>query len=235
MWLGFKELAAFYQRPDGRRRGFCFVPRQESANVDPVPKNSMPKLIQLARPLKIERLTRLFKISGVDVYVHWSVFVIAAIMILGAIRQPAMTIVGMICYLSLLLLHECGHMIAARRHRCQVEYIELYPIHGRCCFQIPWSRLDHCAIAWGGVLAQAVVALPLVAYLAVFGYTRFEAVNAVLAVLGGYSLLVVVFNLIPAGRLDGTIAWGLIPELIKRERSRRARRAAKRTTDWRTY
>jgi len=195
----------------------------------------MAKLVQLARALKMGRLTRLLKIRGVDVYVHWSVFAISAVMILAAIRQPAMTIVALICYWSVLLLHESGHMIAAQRRGCRVETIELYPIHGRCCFQMPWSRFDHCVIAWGGVLAQAVVALPLVAYLAVFGYTRFEAVNAVLAILGCYSLLVVILNLIPAGRLDGTIAWGLVPEWIKRERSRRARRGAKRTTDWRTY
>lgn len=195
----------------------------------------MPKLVQLARPLKMERLTRLLKIRGVDVYVHWSVFAVAAVMILGAIREPTMTIVGLICYLSVLLLHECGHMIAAQRRGCRVEYIELYPIHGRCCFQTPWSRFDHCVIACSGILAQAVVALPLVAYLAIYGYTRFEAVNAVLAILGGFSLLVAVINLIPLGRLDGTIAWYLAPEWIRRERSRRARRAAKRTTDWRTY
>jgi membrane-associated protease RseP (regulator of RpoE activity) len=118
---------------------------------------------------------------------------------------------------------------------CQVQSISLYPIHGICCFQPPWSRFDHCVIAWGGFIAQAVVALPLVAWLALFGYTRFAAVNAVLAILGGYSLAVAVFNLLPVGRFDGAIAWGLIPEWIKRLRSRRRNQGSKRNTDWRTY
>jgi stage IV sporulation protein FB len=190
--------------------------------------------MQAARTLKLGRLTRVTNVKGVGVYVHWSVFLIAAIMLLAAVRRPLMTIVGLACYLSVLLIHECGHMVAAQRKGYQVECIKLYPIHGICCFQMPWSRYDHCVIAWGGVVAQAAVALPLVAWIAVFGYTRFAAVNAVLAILGAFSLLVAVYNLVPVGRLDGTIAWGLIPEFIKRVRSRR-KKPTKRTTDWRTY
>lgn len=195
----------------------------------------MAGLVQLARPLKPGRLTCVLKIRGVNVYVHWSVFVIAIFMLTGTISRPVMTLVGMICYLGVLLIHECGHMIAAQRLGCRVNFIELYPIHGRCCIEIPWSRFDHCIIAWSGVLAQLVVALPLVVWLGVFGYTRFDAINAVLAILGGFSLLVAVFNLIPARGLDGWVAWGLIPEWFKRLRARRARRATKNTTNWRTY
>ena len=193
----------------------------------------MTPLLQLARPIRWGRLTALLRIKGVGVYIHWSVFVIAALMFMGALRRPILTIVGIFCYLSVLLIHECGHMIAAHRIGCRVELIELYPIHGRCCFQQPWSRFDHCVIAWGGVLAQAAVALPLVIWLVFFGYTRFDAVNAVLAILGAFSLIVAAYNLLPAGRLDGTVAWGLIPEWIKRLRDRRKKH--KRTTDWRTY
>jgi len=195
----------------------------------------MAGLVELARPLKPGRLTRLLKVRGVEVYVHWSVFAIAMVMLAGTIRRPAMTLVGLTCYLGVLFIHECGHMIAAQRLGCRVNFIELYPIHGRCCFEMPWSRFDHCIIAWGGVLAQLVVALPLVVWLGIFGYTRFDPINAVLAILGCFSLLIAALNLIPAGRLDGTVAWSLIPEWIKRVRARRAKRAPKRTTDWRTY
>jgi stage IV sporulation protein FB len=194
----------------------------------------MPRLIQLAKPFQPDKLTPVLRIRGVKVFVHWSVFVIAAIMLLGTIRRPVMTLVGVVCYLSVILIHECGHLVAAQSKGYAVDGIFLYPIHGLCTFQRPWSRFDQCVIAWGGVAAQALVALPLIVWLAVFGYTRFDAVNAVLAILGCYSLLVAVFNLIPAGRLDGRTAWGLIPELIKRIRNRR-KRSRKPTTDWRSY
>ncbi len=108
--------------------------------------------------------------------------------------------------------------------------IELYPVWAKTCFQVPWSRFDHSVIAWGGVAAQAVVALPLVAWLLLFGYTRFEPVNEVLALLGGFSLGVAAFNLLPFPPLDGATAWGLFPALLQRTRSRR-----KKQPEWRRF
>ena len=110
---------------------------------------------------------------------------------------------------------------------------DLYPIFGLCCFQVPWSRYDHSVIAWGGVIAQMLVAIPLVVGLKVFGYSSFNSVNAVLVVLGPYSLMVAVFNLLPIGRLDGAVAWWIIPEAIKRVRARKVKKAS--AGRWRTY
>jgi len=44
-------------------------------------------------------------------------------------------------------------MVAAQRKRCAVWSIELYPIWGITRFDEPYSRYDHCIIAWGGVVA----------------------------------------------------------------------------------
>jgi len=164
------------------------------------------------------------RIKGVNVYVHWSVFLIVLLMLLNAGRKPVLTLAGIVSYLSVLLVHETGHLIAARRRGSYVEEIRLYPIHGKCYFQTPWSRFDHQVIAWGGVAAQAVIGVPLVLWIICFGYTRFDAVNAVLAILGGYSLCVAAFNLIPAKGLDGSIAWSIIPEWFRRRRANGARR-----------
>jgi len=90
-------------------------------------------------------------------------------------------------------------------------------------------------IAWGGILAQIAIALPLLAWITFFGYTRFAVINAILAILGAYSLIVAAFNLLPIGRLDGRLAWGLIPEWIRRVRNRRNPPASNKRSDWRTY
>ena len=111
--------------------------------------------------------------------------------------------------------------------------IDLYPIHGRCHFDAPWSRFDHCVIAWGGVIAQAAIAVPLVLWVAVFGYSRFEPINAVLAILGGYSLVVAAFNLLPVSPLDGAIAWRIIPELVNRAKQRKRKKNS--SSGWRSY
>jgi hypothetical protein len=167
----------------------------------------MPRLFQFPNPIKFDTMTLVIKLRGVDVYVHWTVLVIGILMIYGTIRQPWVTLAAGLSWLALILLHESGHMVAAQRKHCQVSSIDLYPIFGLCCFQVPWSKYDHCVIAWGGVIAQLLVAIPLVVGLKVFGYSNFSSVNAVLVVLGPYSLMVRSLISFPSdgsmGRLHG--------------------------------
>jgi len=193
----------------------------------------MPPFIQVPTPVRLDKMTRVMKLRGVDVYVHWTVFVIGALMIYAAIRQPWVTLAAGMSWLALMLLHESGHMVAAHRKHCQVESIELYPIFGLCRFQTPWSRIDHCVIAWSGVIAQMIVAIPVMAALAVLGRSKLEPINAILVILGPYSLTMAVFNLLPIGRLDGAVAWQIIPEAINRLRS--GKRREKNPNSWRSY
>jgi len=88
----------------------------------------------------------------------------------------------------------------------------------------PHSRFDHCVIAWGGVVAQLIVAVPIVVLTETFGYTRFQPLNTVLGCFGIFSLSVAVYNLIPAPPLDGSVAWGLLPALFRRAPARSAKR-----------
>jgi membrane-associated protease RseP (regulator of RpoE activity) len=150
------------------------------------------------------------------------------LIILNVIRHPVVSIVALVAYMGVLLIHESGHLIAAHRMHCEVLSIQLYPVFGITKFETPWSRFDHCVIAWGGVIAQAAVALPVVGWVILFGYTRFEPLNALLALLGFFSLGVAAFNLLPIAPLDGAIAWAIIPESIKRLRAHRG----SRSTSW---
>lgn len=185
----------------------------------------MPRLIEVTKQRGSASFARLLRIKGVDVNVHWSVFVIAGIMLLNAGRQPVITLVAVVCYMGLLLLHETGHLIAAQRRGSRVLEIRLYPILGKCMFETPWSRFDHCIIAWGGVLAQFVVAVPLVLLSDFFGPTRFQAINTVVGILGWYSIFVAIFNLLPIPRFDGSIAWYIIPEYWRRRKRPKAKSA----------
>jgi Zn-dependent protease len=164
------------------------------------------------------RLAEIGRIKDVKVYAHWSVFAISALILINAIKQPMLSLIGLLCYWGVILLHETGHLVAAQRMGCRVHSIELYPIWGITRFDLPWSRFDHCVIAWGGVLAQAVVALPLLLFISVFGYTKIPAVNVVLALLGDISLVVAIFNLLPVPPLDGATAWRIIPAYFERRR-----------------
>jgi Zn-dependent protease len=166
----------------------------------------------------MKKFTEVMEINGVPVYAHWSLLLIGALILIGAIERPAETIAAWASFFGVILIHECGHMVVAQRKGYHVLFIKLYPILGFVCFQEPWSRLDSALIAWGGVVAQAVVAVPLVVFVTIFGFTRYDAVNVAIGVLGYYSLFVAAFNLIPVPPLDGAKTWYLIPELIKRVR-----------------
>jgi Zn-dependent protease len=186
----------------------------------------MSRTIDFIKPLRLGRLTHLIRVQRVDGSVHWSVLLIAAVILFSAVRQPLVSLMGLSAYIGILLIHESGHLIAAQRRGCQVSGIELYPIYGITRFQTPWSRYDHCMIAWGGVLAQLIVAVPLILWVVIFGYTPFDSVNAVLAILGFFNLGIALFNLLPIAPLDGFIAWELIPALFNR-----ARKAPKKSHD----
>src|SRR6266404_2099061 len=121
------------------------------------------------QPPKLKRLYEVMEINGVKVFVHWSVLLISAVVLMGAISEPATALAGLASYYGVILLHECGHMVAAQRKHCAVWSIELYLIWGITRFGEPYSRYDHCIIAWGGVVAQALVAVPLLVWVEVFG------------------------------------------------------------------
>ena len=180
--------------------------------------------IKTMRLPKLNKLFEVMEIRGVRVFAHWSVLLIGAVILIGALEEPLLAVTVLAAYYGVILIHECGHMIAAQRKGCRVWSIELYPIWGITRFSEPYSYFDHCVIAWGGVVAQAIVAVPLLIWAETFGYTRFQAVNAILAIFGFFSLSVAVFNLLPIRPLDGAIAWGLLPAFLKRLRAKPARR-----------
>jgi stage IV sporulation protein FB len=158
---------------------------------------------------------------GVPILVHWSVPALC-LFVLGAGISRILTAATVIAsYLAMLLIHEFGHQIVAQRLGYRVEAIRIDPIHGSCHFEAPRSRLHDALIAWGGPLAQFIVAAPLAAYVILHGPSRIEPVDAILATLGFFAPIVAILNLIPLGPLDGRKAWTLIPLVWQRIRYRR--------------
>jgi stage IV sporulation protein FB len=179
--------------------------------------------------LKPIHLIRVGYVRGIAVDVHWSVPLLAAIVLLSSLRE-FITMLSAICaFLAMLLIHEAGHLIAAKRLGCRPIAMEIFPIVGLARFEQPWSRFDHAVIAWSGVLAQAAVAIPAIAIAEVTGRTRFGPVNAILGVLGPYSIAIACLNLLPVGRLDGRMAWQIFPAWLERRKATRRRPAAYRS------
>lgn len=209
-----------YAQHSNRFGTVCLSKQKIATLPSQVANQCMRKVIEVPIPIKLDKLTEILRIRGVPVYVHWSVLLISVLILANVIHQPLTSLVGLVCYLSVLLIHEVGHLVAAQKLHSEVISIKLYPIFGVTRFRLPWSRFDHCVIAWGGVIAQAVIAIPVTGWIMFFGYSRFEAVNAMLVLLGFFSLAVAVFNLLPIPPLDGATAWAIIPEWIKRKRNK---------------
>jgi Zn-dependent protease len=169
-------------------------------------------------------LVRVGEIRRVPLVIHWGVFAIVVLVVVSSGNKLASAIVAAMAYLSMLLIHELGHQWVATRLGCRVLSIELFPLHGRCRFETPKSDFDRSLIAWGGVAAQFLIGIPLAAFVVTRGYTHNQAVNAVLAILGFMSPAVGLLNLIPAGNLDGRVAWRLFTQLARRRSARETRR-----------
>jgi membrane-associated protease RseP (regulator of RpoE activity) len=170
--------------------------------------------------VRVRRFFAVTRVSGATVYVHWSVLAITALMMLAAVEDALVTLFAVGAYLGLLLLHEWGHLVAARRSGCAVWSIELYPLHGFTRCSAPPTHYAACVIAWGGVLAQLAVAVPLILLATVFGLTPIGLVNALVVIFGYFSAVIAVINLLPLPRLDGGTAWRIVPYLLRRMRRR---------------
>lgn len=167
------------------------------------------------RPPNRSTLIEVMQIRRVRVFVHWSCFLLAAIILFEA-REAARVAFAAVCsYFGVLLIHECGHLVAAQQKGCQVWSVELYAFWGITRHDEPYSQHDRCVIAWAGVVAQMLVAIPLIAWVERFGFTHYQTANVVLSILGFYSFFVAGFNLLPVAPLDGAVAWRLLPSFFR--------------------
>src|SRR5580693_2280469 len=76
---------------------------------------------------------RLFRFDGIDVFLHWSWFLVAAFEISNRTRHYSSLAWALLEYLALfliVLLHEFGHALACRQVGGTANQIVLWPIGG---------------------------------------------------------------------------------------------------------
>ncbi len=162
------------------------------------------------------------RIVGAPVHAHWSALVVAGGLLAGSIKEPFSALTIICSYFGVILLHESGHAYFAQRLGCRPINIYLSFIHGVCEYQAPDSFKDECIIAWGGVSAQLVVAIPLIVLAQTTSLSELPILGILMVFLGYINILIAIVNLAPAKGLDGAIAWRLIPLLIKQRRRKTA-------------
>src|SRR5438067_4248551 len=130
---------------------------------------------------------RLFRFAGIDLFLHWSWFLVAAFEISGRSRQYSSVTWNVLEYLALFLivmLHEFGHALACRQVGGRANQIVLWPLGG-VAYVDPPSRPG--ATLWA-IAAGPLVNLVLVAVL-LFASILSRSVGWAHAMPDAYALL----------------------------------------------
>ncbi|GAB4064840.1 site-2 protease family protein [Ancylobacter sonchi] len=107
------------------------------------------------------------------------------------------------------LLHEFGHIFAARRYGVKTPEVTLWPFGGIARLErIPEKPSEELVVALAGPAVNVVIALVLILVLGgTTGVEHLENIDnpqiGLLAKLAGANIFLVVFNLIPAFPMDG--------------------------------
>jgi Zn-dependent protease len=153
---------------------------------------------------------RLFRVAGIDVFLHWSWFLVAAFEIesgTGRYSSPVWNVLEYLALFVIVLLHEFGHALACRQVGGKADRIMLWPLGGVAYVNPPqrpgamlWS------IAAGPLVNVALLPLLFAVYLAArfAGWDQsipdfYHFAGAVLVVDG----VLLVFNILPVYPLDG--------------------------------
>ena len=152
----------------------------------------------------------LFRFAGIDLFLHWSWFLVAVFEINGRSRSYSSLTWNVLEYLALFLivmLHEFGHALACRQVGGTANQIVLWPLGG-VAYVNPPPRAG--ATLWSiaaGPLVN-VVLLPVLSVLVMlsrsWGWAEaMPNAYALLRAVWSINLILLVFNMLPIYPLDG--------------------------------
>jgi Zn-dependent protease len=153
---------------------------------------------------------RLFRFAGIDLFLHWSWFLVAAYEINGRTRTYSSLTWNVLEYLSLFLivmLHEYGHALACRQVGGNANRIVLWPLGG-VAYVDPPPRPG--ATLWS-IAAGPLVNVALVPILTALGFlgrdlgwsAAMSNAHALLRAVWVINLGLLIFNMLPIYPLDG--------------------------------
>ncbi len=153
---------------------------------------------------------RLFRFSGIDVFVHWSWFLVAVYEIshrTGQYSSPIWNVAEYLALFAIVLLHEFGHSLACRQVGGHADRIVLWPLGGVAVVappQRPGAML--WSIAAGPLVNIALVPVFMAAQFAVTYAGLMDAAPDARQLLHSVTVInivLLVFNLVPVYPLDG--------------------------------
>jgi len=151
---------------------------------------------------------------GAVIRLHWSILMGA--LLFGGFRFDPVFMLG---FVGLVLLHEIGHGLVVWRFGHSVSVIEATGFGGTCHWSGNATPFEESAIAWGGVLAQAVLLVCAYGWLALVGPPPSAAGWTLLELATRTNLWLIAVNLMPVPPLDGARAWKIFAHWRERGKS----------------
>jgi Zn-dependent protease len=139
---------------------------------------------------------------GAPIVLHWSLAL--GLLVFGGLGIVPGFWLG---FTVLILWHEIGHAYLVRCMGFGVERVVVHGFGGFCSWQGNASRLEHAVIAWGGVLAQAMLLGGTLLYVSVFGEPTSAFGYQLQHAWVQTNLWIIALNLLPVAPLDGAEAW----------------------------
>ena len=148
----------------------------------------------------------LFRLAGIDLYLHWSWFLVAAYQVTnrkGEYTSPIWNAVEYLTLFGIVMMHEFGHALACRQVGGQADLIVLWPLGGVAYVNPPprpgatlWS------IAAGPLVNVALVPV-LSGLIALAKAGASPDVVECLRAVWFINVFLLIFNLLPIYPLDG--------------------------------
>jgi len=148
---------------------------------------------------------RLFRFSGIDVFLHWSWFLAAVVLIQMRSESYTSVVWNGLEYVALFVivtLHEFGHALACRSVGGRANQIVLWPLGGVAYVEPPARPGAHLWSIVAGPLVN-VVLLPILFILVMLTSASPGNIHEFFRSIFVTNLILLVFNLLPVYPLDG--------------------------------
>jgi Zn-dependent protease len=172
-------------------------------------RGSLASLLTLMFPTS-QGSFKLFKFSGIQVYLHWSWLLVAFYQIeqrKNAYASPGWNVAEYLILFLIVLMHEFGHSFASRQVGGHSDTIVLWPFGGVAWVSAPQrSAAQLWSIAAGPLVNVALfVPLTVVLFLSSFRAMEFTSPNAfqLMNRVWEINFGLLVFNMLPIFPLDG--------------------------------
>jgi len=157
---------------------------------------------------------KLFDVGGTAVRIHLTFFLLLAWIAAidwskGGTARAVDGVLFIIALFACVVLHEFGHIVAARRYGIRTPDVTLLPIGGVASLErMPEKPSQEIVVALAGPAVNLVIALVLMFVLgAKFDFSQMaqleQAQTSLLGRIAAANVMLLVFNLIPAFPMDG--------------------------------